>query len=117
MESLRLTLPREVVSVRRARGVARATVIRWGSSPEHADAVEFVVGELVTESLEEGVGPLLLAIQSQPGTTRVEVSDGLTLSDTVPAARKRTVHGVARDIGVTDTSGGRTIWADVDDTA
>jgi hypothetical protein len=88
-------------------------LLGWGCPGPHADAVEFVAGELVTESLEHGVGPLSLVVEHDAVTTRVEVVDGLSLSAAPPTARERSLRAFALDVGVSDISGGRLLWADV----
>jgi hypothetical protein len=116
MEPLRRSLPREVPAVRRARKEVRAELIDAGLPPPHVDAVEYVVGELVTESVERGAGPIFLVVVTVDGTrTRVEVSDGLSLSGNATALRVQTVDGIASATGITDISGGRMLWAEVDE--
>jgi anti-sigma regulatory factor (Ser/Thr protein kinase) len=115
MELLRRSLRREVDSVRQARKDVRSDLIDAGCPPPHVDAVEYVVGELVSESVEHGVGNLIvLAVDLEPNGTRVEVSDGASLGDFGPDLRRRSVEGIARTSGVTDTSGGRMLWAEID---
>jgi hypothetical protein len=114
MDPLRVSLPRKHGSVRRARWYARAALSDWGCRPDHVDAVEYVVGELTTESLEHGVGPILLTVEMRAHVTRVEVGDGMTLAGETRLARKRTLDEIARASGVADTSGGRVLWAEVE---
>ena len=115
MEPLRRTFPREVVAVRRARKEIRDEMIDAGHPPPHVDAVEYVVGELVTESVERGAGTLVLVVVTFGGDrTRVEVSDGLSLSGNAAPLRGKTVDRVASSAGITDISGGRMLWAEVE---
>jgi hypothetical protein len=114
MDPLRVSLPREDGSVRRARWYARAALNDWGYPAHHLDAVEYVVGELVTESLEHGVGPVVLLVDKRGSGTHVEVSDNLTVAGDTRLARKRTIDEIAQASGVADTSGGRVLWADVE---
>ena len=115
MEPLRRSLPREVDAVRRARKEIRADLIDAGLPPPHVDAVEYVVGELVTESVERGAGPLfVLVVTLAADRTRIEVSDGLSLAGNAPPLRERIVDSIASATGITDISGGRTLWAEVE---
>ena len=115
MEPLRRSLPREVSEVRHARKEVRAELIDAGCPPPHVDAVEYVVGELATESVERGAGPLFLVVVTVTDEhTRIEVSDGLSLSGNAAGLRVQTVDGIASATGITDISGGRTLWAEVD---
>jgi anti-sigma regulatory factor (Ser/Thr protein kinase) len=115
MEPMRRALRRDVEAVRRSRRDVRAYLIEAGCSPSHADAVAFVVGELVTESVEHGAGELVtLAMQLRDGHTRAEVSDGASLAEFRPSLRRRSVEGMSLASGVTDISGGRMLWAEVE---
>jgi anti-sigma regulatory factor (Ser/Thr protein kinase) len=115
MEPLRRSLEREVSAVRRARAEVRAWLIDAGCTPPHVDAVEFVVGEFVTEAVENGAGSLVLvAVTVDEDGTRVEVSDGLSLAGSAPSTRTRTLEEVASASGIVDISGGRMLWAEID---
>jgi hypothetical protein len=114
MEPLRLSLPRDEASVRRARRETRGLLVDAGRAAGHIDAVSYVVGELVTESVERGTGPLVLLVQPGHLTTRVEVRDGLSLATDEGSFRSRTVLALAGDTGVDGITGGRTLWAELE---
>ena len=115
MEPLRRSLPREVASVRRTRKEIRAEMIDAGCPPPHVDIVEYVVGELVTESVERGAGPMFLLVVSLDGDrTRVEVSDGLSLAGNLSPLRDQILDAITSATGITDISGGRMLWAEVE---
>jgi anti-sigma regulatory factor (Ser/Thr protein kinase) len=113
MDPMRLSLPRDENSVRRARRETRGLLVDAGCAAAHVDAVSYVVGELVTESVEHGIGPLVLLVQPGPRTTRVEVRDGLSLAVDESSLRSRTVLALAGDTGVDGATGGRTLWAEL----
>ena len=115
MEPLRRSLPREVASIRRTRKEIRAEMIDAGFPPPHVDIVEYVVGELVTESVERGAGPMVLLVVSLDGDrTRIEVSDGLSLAGDLSPLRDQILDAITSATGITDISGGRMLWAEIE---
>jgi anti-sigma regulatory factor (Ser/Thr protein kinase) len=114
MEPLRRSLPRDVGAVRRARDEVRAALADSGRSDMHIDTAVYVAAELVTEAVEHGAGTVVaLVVTVDAASTRIEVTDGLSLAGRAPRERKRTVDALATAAGITDVSGGRTLWAEL----
>jgi hypothetical protein len=98
--------PRRVSQVREW---ARKTLPGWGMT-EHADIVELIVSELVTNAIVHGAGPVEICLSRAPGHLQVEVRDHGAGQPALrhPAAEDMTGRGLALVDALTSSCGG--IW-------
>ncbi len=96
--------PRRVSQVREW---VRKTMPGWGLA-EHADIVELIVSELVTNAIVHGAGPVEICLSRAPGHLQVEVRDHGAGQPALrhPAAEDMTGRGVALVDTLTGSSGG-----------
>ncbi len=109
-----------VEEVTAARRFAQVVVADWGISPED---VVLVVGELAANALRHAGGNFNVALDYFDGALLVEVTDGSPetpqIVDAPSGARSGRglviVDRVARTWGIRPTStGGKTVWAELD---
>jgi anti-sigma regulatory factor (Ser/Thr protein kinase) len=72
--SVRCRLDPEPVQAGRAREWARKALPGWGLD-EHADLVEMIVSELVTNAIRHGHGPIGIRLSYTDGDLWIEVTD------------------------------------------
>jgi anti-sigma regulatory factor (Ser/Thr protein kinase) len=73
-QAARWVLARDAAQVRHARHQVRRALAGWGLSG-HADLVELVVSELVTNALRHGDGPIEVCLVRAGGELRVSAHD------------------------------------------
>jgi len=111
------TLTARPTAVAQARDLIRDRLLAWGLHG-HADVVELLVSELVTNALRYGIAPFGLRMTRGADSVTVEVSDG---NPTVPRLRNvqvgdeggRGLHLVdelSADWGVHSRTQGKTVW-------
>ena len=69
-----LCLGRELTEVRQARAAAGKALSRWGLA-EHAEVIQLIVSELVTNAIRHGDGPVDVRISFDRDHLRVDVHD------------------------------------------
>jgi anti-sigma regulatory factor (Ser/Thr protein kinase) len=67
-------LSRELTAPRKAREHARKALSGWGLA-DHADLVEIIISELVTNAIRHGAGPVSTCLSHGRGRLRVGVHD------------------------------------------
>jgi anti-sigma regulatory factor (Ser/Thr protein kinase) len=72
--SVSCRLSRELTAPRNAREHAREALFGWGLG-EHADLVEIIISELVTNAIRHGAGPVGTRLSHGRGQLCVEVHD------------------------------------------
>lgn len=119
----RATLPAVAVSSIAARRFTRQALEQWELSGAAAcDDVLLVVDELVTNAVVHASGPITLALTSDDGAVRIEVTDS---SSTPPSARLPSETSCSgRGLAIIDViarrwgthllaTGGKAVWADI----
>jgi anti-sigma regulatory factor (Ser/Thr protein kinase) len=117
---LSVDLPPEPSSATRARTLARERLAASCSS-DTLDTVALLVTELVTNAILHARTPLLLTLESHPGSLRICVEDK---SNEQPAVRRyesdavtgrglALVEQLASSWGVDTTPSGKVVWCEV----
>ncbi|MFG2007035.1 SpoIIE family protein phosphatase [Spirillospora sp. NPDC048911] len=115
-------LPADPAVARRARGLIRDRLDRWGLS-ELSDSAELLASELVTNAIQHADGQITLRLVREEGLV-VEVFDGTDgrprirrCEDGLTAESGRGLHVVgrlARRWGVRRTARGKAVWCELE---
>ncbi len=97
----------EPLRVRHVREWARKTLPGWGLT-EHADLVELIVSELVTNAILHGSGPVEICLTCASGDLQIDVRDHGTSMPALhhPTADDMTGRGLALVDALTTACGG-----------
>jgi anti-sigma regulatory factor (Ser/Thr protein kinase) len=118
--TLKVSLPADVTSARRARAIVAAQCAVWGLDRVSEDAV-LIVSELVSNSVQHAGTAIQLTLIAFPGMLRLEVSD----QSTRPLPRQTStalaeggrglllVDALAGHYGVEGRLDGKTVWAEL----
>lgn len=104
-----------------ARRFVTETLRGWGVGDATRDAVQVVVGELVTNAVRHSRGRFRVAVSRRGGVVRVAVTDRSTLMPAPRAGGELAVGGRGMPLigmlserwGVDPHDGGKTVWAEV----
>lgn len=115
-----LDLPRELGSVRRARGLVRETLAEWELSHLQDEAV-LVVSELAANALNHARSAYQVRLSRNPGTVRIEVRDGgAGTPEPQPTSATREggrglllVSAMSVSWGLEQTMEGKVVWAEL----
>ena len=118
-----MTLPLTPTAALQARHEIRAQLVSWYLA-EHADTVELIVTELVTNAMQHGEprGTVAVALAADAQRIRVSVIDASALrpvarqveADETSGRGMRIVEALADRWGVDDLAGGRKeVWVEV----
>ena len=112
-------LPAGTAAARRARTLARETLLRWGAGePADVDDVVLMVDELVSNAVVHGAGPVRLALRADGVMVVGEISDTSPLLPAPAPTDLESEHGrglwlvamLAADHGVRPEPVGKTVW-------
>jgi anti-sigma regulatory factor (Ser/Thr protein kinase) len=115
------TYPSEPRSVRAAREAVQQSCLRWGYG-HLCDDARLIVSELVGNAVRHAGTDIGLTLMARPVGLRMEVSDGSTrpiqpriATPTDENGRGLAlVHALASHHGVRRSTGGKTVWAELD---
>jgi anti-sigma regulatory factor (Ser/Thr protein kinase) len=116
-----LRYPRDPASPGQARHAARQALEAWDGAPEHQDAVELVISELVTNAVVHAASEVDVVLVVGPDRFRVEVSDndlspfdrGEGGADDEHGRGLALVEALSGSWGVEQSAGGKTVWVEL----